>query len=67
MYLDCQVKITEADGKISKKLVKGTTHIYYEYARVYLKDKKYNTPKRICVGKRVPGQQPALMLPNDKF
>lgn len=66
MYLDCQVKIPKADGKISKKLIKGTTYIYYEYARVYLKDKKYNTPKRICVGKQVPGQ-PALMLPNDKF
>lgn len=66
MYLDCQVRIPEADGKISKKTIKGTTYIYYEYARVYLKDKKYNTPKRICVGKQVPGQ-PALMLPNDKF
>lgn len=66
MYLDCQVKIPEADGKISKKTIKGTTYIYYEYARVYLKDKKYNTPKRICVGKQVPGQ-PALMFPNDKF
>lgn len=66
MYLDCQVKIPEADGKITKKTIKGTTYIYYEYARVYLKEKKYNTPKRICVGKQVPGQ-PALMLPNDKF
>ena len=32
MYLNCQVKIPEADGKISKKLIKGTTYIYYEYA-----------------------------------
>ncbi len=66
MYLNCKVKIPEADGKISKKTIKGTTYIYYEYARIYLKEKKYNTPKRICVGKQVPGQ-PALMLPNDKF
>lgn len=66
MYLNCQVKIPETNGKITKKTIKGTTYIYYEYARVYLKDKKYNTPKRICVGKQVPGQ-PALMLPNDKF
>lgn len=66
MYLDCQVKIPETDGKISKKTIKGTTYIYYEYARIYLKDKKYNTPKRICIGKQIPGQ-PALMLPNDKF
>lgn len=66
MYLDCKVKIPDADGKISKKTIKGTTYIYYEYARVYMKEKKYNTPKRICVGKQVPGQ-PGLMLPNDKF
>ena len=66
MYLDCQVKIPEANGKITKKTVKGTTYLYYEYARVYMKEKKYNIPKRICIGKQVP-DQPALMIPNDKF
>ena len=66
MYLDCKVKVPEAEGKITKKYIKGTTYIYYEYARVYSKEKKYNTPKRICVGKQIPGQ-PELMLPNDKF
>lgn len=66
MYLDCMIKIPDSNGKISKKTIKGTTYIYYEYARIYLKDKKYNTPKRTCIGKQVPGQ-PALMLPNDKF
>ena len=66
MYLECTVKIPEADGKITKKTIKGTMYIYYEYARVYSKEKKYNTPKRTCVGKQVPGQ-PLLMLPNDKF
>lgn len=66
MYLDCTVKIPDSNGKITKKTIKGTTYIYYEYARVYLKEKKYNTPKRMCIGKQVPGQ-PALMLPNDKF
>lgn len=66
MYLDCTIKIPDSNGKITKKTIKGTTYIYYEYARVYLKDKKYNTPKRTCIGKQVPGQ-PALMLPNNKF
>ncbi len=66
MYLDCEVKIPEAKGKITKKTIKGATYIYYEYARVYSKQKKYNTPKRICIGKQVPGQ-PELMLPNEKF
>lgn len=66
MYLDCKVEIPKADGKITKKTIKGTTYIYYEYARIYLKEKKYNTPKRICIGKQVP-EQPTLMVPNDKF
>lgn len=66
MYLDCTIKIPDSNGKITKKTIKGTTYIYYEYARIYLKDKKYNTPRRICIGKQVPGQS-TLMLPNDKF
>lgn len=66
MYLNCTIKIPDSNGKITKKTIKGTTYIYYEYARIYLKDKKYNTPRRICIGKQIPGQ-PALMLPNDKF
>ena len=66
MYLDCTIKIPDSNGKITKKTIKGTTYIYYEYARIYLKDKKYNTPKRTCIGKQVPGQ-PMLMQPNDKF
>ena len=66
MYLDCQVKIPREEGKITEKTIKGTTYIYHEYSRPYLKGKKYTDPKRICVGKKVPGQ-PELMLPNDKF
>ena len=66
MYLDCKVEIPKADGKITKKTINGTTYIYYEYARIYLKEKKYNTPKRICIGKQVL-EQPSLMVPNDKF
>ena len=41
MYLDCTIKIPDSNGKITKKTIKGTTYIYYEYARIYLKDKKY--------------------------
>ena len=66
MYLDCKVAIPETGGKITKKTISGTTYIYYEYARVYSKEKKYNSPKRICVGKQV-SDQPKLMIPNDKF
>ena len=66
MYLDCTIKIPDSNGKITKKTMKGTTNIYYEYARIYLKDKKNNTQRRIWIGKQIPGK-PALRLPNDKF
>lgn len=66
MYLDCTIKIPEVDGKITKKKIKQTIYIYYEYARIYDRDKKYNVPKRTCIGKQVPNQS-ALMIPNDKF
>ena len=66
MYLDCTIKIPEVDGKITKKKIKQTIYVYYEYARIYDRDKKYNVPKRTCIGKQVPNQS-ALMIPNDKF
>ena len=35
MYLDCTIKIPEVDGKITKKKIKQTIYIYFEYARIY--------------------------------
>ena len=31
MYLDGTIKIPDSNGKITKKTIKGTTYIYYEY------------------------------------
>ena len=66
MYLDCRVKIPTEGGKITVKTINATPYVYYEYGRVYDKNKKYNTPKRTCIGKRDP-EQPAFMYPNEKF
>ena len=66
MYLNCKVKIPETSGKITIKTINGTPYVYYEYGRTYLKDKRYNTPKRTCIGKRDP-EQPAFLYPNEKF
>lgn len=66
MYLGCTVKIPDTAGNITVKTINGVPYVYYEYARVYLKDKKYNTPKRTCIGKLVP-DQPGFMYPNEKF
>ena len=66
MYLDCRVKIPTESGKITVKTINATPYVYYEYGRVYKKEKQYNTPKRTCIGKRDP-EQPAFMYPNEKF
>ncbi|MDD3370121.1 MAG: transposase [Lachnospiraceae bacterium] len=66
MYLNCRVKIPDTAGKITVKTISGTPYVYYEYARTYQKDKKYNTPKRTCIGKRDP-EQPSFLYPNEKF
>ena len=66
MYLNCRVKIPATDGKISVKTISGTPYVYYEYARIYNKEKKYNEPKRTCIGKR-DEEQPGFLHPNEKF
>ena len=66
MYLDCRVKIPSEGRKITVKTISGTPYVYLETGRIYLKDKRYNTPKRTCIGKRDP-EQPAFMYPNEKF
>lgn len=66
MYLNCKIKMPDTDSKISVKTIKGTRYVYYEYARVYQKDKKYNTPKRTCIGK-LDSEQPSYIYPNEKF
>ena len=66
MYLNCKIKIPETNGKITVKTISGTPYVYYEHGRTYLKDKKYNTPKRTCIGKRDP-EQPSFLYPNEKF
>ena len=66
MYLGCKVKIPNEGKKITVKTIGGTPYVYFEHGRVYSKEKKYNTPKRTCIGKRDP-EQPAFMYPNEKF
>lgn len=42
MYLNTTVKIPELKTGITKKKIKGTIYIYYEYGRKYYSDKRYN-------------------------
>ena len=66
MYLNCRIKIPDTAGKITFKPIGGTSYVYLEQGRTYNKDKKYNVPKRTCIGKR-DTEQPAFMYPNEKF
>ena len=66
MYLNCRIKMPKTDGKISVKTINGTSYVYFETSRTYIKDKQYNSAKRTCIGKRDP-EQPTFIYPNEKF
>ena len=66
MYLNCRIKMPKTDGKISIKKINGTSYVYFETSRTYIKDKQYNSAKRTCIGKRDP-EQPTFIYPNEKF
>ncbi len=66
MYLNCRIKMPKTDGKISIKKINGTSYVYFETSRTYIKDKQYNSAKRTCIGKIDP-EQPTFIYPNEKF
>ena len=66
MYLNCRVKIPDTGGKITIKLVSGISYVYLEQGRTYNREKKYNVPKRTCIGKQ-DSEQKTYMFPNEKF
>lgn len=66
MYLNLTVPTPEEKGKITIKRIKNTPYVYYEIGRTYDPAKKYNSPKRVCIGKACDGR-PGMMLPNTNF
>lgn len=65
MYLNCKVKIPAEKG-ISRKKIKQTPYVYYEIGRIYIPEKKYNSPQNVCIGKETP-DHPGMMLPNENY
>ena len=65
MYLNCKVKIPVEKG-ISRKKIKQTPYVYYEIGRIYIPEKKYNSPQNVCIGKEIP-DHPGMMLPNENY
>lgn len=66
MYLDFLVKIPDVEGKITVKKKGDSKYVYYEIGREYNKEKKYNVPQRVCIGKLSKADE-SMMVPNDKF
>lgn len=67
MYRKFTVPIPDAPGKMTEKKAKdGSVYIYYEYGRIYHRDRKYTIPNRVCIGKKDPGNG-SRMFPNDKY
>ena len=65
MYLDRAVLIPKVKG-ISFRTKGENTYVQYEIGRVYNPEKKYNNPRRVDIGIRIPGQE-EMMLPNENY
>lgn len=66
MYLDFLVKIPDIGGKITYRTKGSSTYVNYEYAREYDRERQFNIPKRVTIGKRSKAD-PAMMQPNTNF
>lgn len=66
MYLNTNVKIPDAKGKIITRKKGDAVYVLYQYGSKYNKAKKYAVPQRAIVGKIVP-EDPTTMYPNEKF
>ena len=66
MYLNFTVEIPELKTGISRKKIKGTTYIYYEYGRKYYSDKKYTVSQCTSIGKMCE-DNPSAMIPNTNY
>lgn len=66
MYLNFSVGIPQNEKGISRKTIKGTTYIYYEFGRTYDKDKKHTVPQTTSIGKQCE-DDPKSMIPNTNF
>ena len=66
MYLNLTVPMPSEKGKLTTKTIKNTPYVYYEISRTYDSDKKYNSPKRVCIGKKCPDIS-GMIIPNTNF
>lgn len=65
MFLDFTVPVPVLRGKITRQKTKSGTYIHYGLDRIYNKQKQYNVPKRVLIGKLAPDG--VNMIPNENF
>lgn len=66
MCYEFTVPVPNVPGKITYQKRSGRTYVYYEYARIYHKDKGYNVPRKDAIGK-LDANDDSLMYPNPKY
>ena len=66
MCYEFTVPVPKVPGKITYQKRGGRTYVYYEYARIYHKDKGYNVPRKDAIGK-LDANDKSLMYPNPKY
>ena len=66
MYLNLIIPMPAEKAKLTVKTIKNTPYVYYEVGRTYDTTKKYNSPKRVCIGKTVAGR-PGMISPTANF
>ena len=62
---DFTVPVPEAKGKICRQTSRGRVYIQYILDRTYDPKKKYNKPKRTCIGRLA--EDGVSMYPNENF
>ena len=66
MYFDFVVKIPDFKGKITFKMKGNAEYVSYEIGRQYNREKQYNVPQRVIIGKRSQDDK-SMMQPNENY
>ena len=64
MYLDIRIPLPVHPGKVTRHRVRDVTYVNYVYARVYDKERRFNIPRRACIGKL---DSNGMLIPNENY
>ena len=68
MYFASTTPVPNLPGKIVFKKKNAVCYVLFEVERIYDPKRRFNIPKRVCIGKLAPqAGSSSLMIPNEKF